>query len=181
MPSISICMILIMILSIIAYFQIMLMMMIIIIIASALKDIKGTSHFVNLPGFLSPYSITGEQFDLDMLLYTANSILNILKLTVGFDSKIDNSASRKCKKYHSLKQELSSNYHEVKFINISISSLGIFGNSCDAYIQMYKDHHFDKQHLRHILKKLITIIVHITNYIFCMHNKPWTYPDVLTY
>ena len=74
-----------------------------------------------------------------MLLSTANKILYIIKLTVGFETNIDNNASRKYEKYRNLIQELSSNYHDVKFINISISSLGIFGNSCDAYIQMYKD------------------------------------------
>ena len=107
-----------------------------------------TSLFVDLPGFLSPCIITGGQFRPDMLLSTANNILYIIELTVGFETNIDKNASRKYEKYGSLKQELSSNYHEVKFINISISSLGIFGNSCDAYVQMYKDPDFDKKHLR---------------------------------
>ena len=74
-----------------------------------------------------------------MLLFTAANILYIIELTVGFETNIDNNASRKYEKKHSLIQELSSNYHEVKFINFPISSLGIVGNSCDAYIQMYKD------------------------------------------
>ena len=73
-----------------------------------------------------------------MLVFTAANILYIIELTVGFETYSDNNASRKYEKYHSLIQELSSKYYEVKFIN-SISSLGIFGNSCDAYIQMYKD------------------------------------------
>ena len=108
-------------------------------IASTLKGIKDTSLFVGLPGFLSPCIITGEQFRPDMLLSTANSILHIIKLTVGFEANIDNNASRKYEKYRNLIQELSSDYHKVKFINISMSSFGIFGNSCDTYIQMYKD------------------------------------------
>ena len=58
---------------------------------------------------------------------------------MGFETNIDNNASRKYEKYRNLIQELSSNYHEVKLINISISLLGIVGNSFDAYIQMYKD------------------------------------------
>ena len=75
---------------------------------------------------------TGEQFRPDMLLSTADNILYIVELTVGFKTNIDNNASRQYGKYHSLIQELSFNYHEVKFINVSISSLGIFGNSCDV-------------------------------------------------
>ena len=107
-----------------------------------------------------------------MLLSTANNILYIIELTVFFETNIDNNASRKYEKYHSRKQELSFNYHEVKFINVSIGSLGIFGNSCDAYVQMYKDLDFDKKHLKYILKKLITIIIRTTYYVFCMRNKP---------
>ena len=108
-------------------------------IASTLKDIKDTSLFVSLPGFLSPCIITGEQLRPDMLLSTANSILYIIELIVGFEANIDNNASRKYENYRNLIQEPSSDYHKVKFINISMSSLGIFGNSCDTYSQMYKD------------------------------------------
>ena len=150
-------------------------------IVSTLKDIKDTSLFVDLPGFLSPCIITGEQFRPDMLLSTASIILYIIELTVGFETNIDNNASRKYEKYPNLIQELSSNYHKVKFINISISSLGIFGNSCDAYIQMYKDLNCEEKLLNYILKNLITIIIRTTYYIFCMRNKPWTNPELLTY
>jgi len=91
---------------------------------------------------------------------------------VGFEANIDNNASRKYKKYRNLIQELSSNYHKVKFINISISLLGIFGNFYEAYIQMYKDLNCEEKHLKYILKKLITIIIRTIYYIFCMRNKP---------
>ena len=64
-------------------------------IASTLKDIKDTSLFVDLPGFISPCTITGEQFRPDMLLSTANNILYIIELTVGFETNIDQNASRK--------------------------------------------------------------------------------------
>ena len=60
--------------------------------------------------------------------------------------------SFKYEKYRSLKQALLSYYHEVKFINVSISSLGVFGNSCDAYIQMHKGLDFDKKYLKCIPK-----------------------------
>ena len=108
-------------------------------------------------------------------------MLYVIELTVGFETNIDNNAGRKYEKYHSRKQELSSKYHEIIFINATISSLGISENSCDAYIQMYKDLDFDKKHLKYILKKLLTIIIRTTYYIFCMRNKPWTNPELLTY
>ena len=49
-----------------------------------------------------------------------------------FETNIDNNATRKYEKYRSLIQELSSSYHKVKFIDIAISSLGIFVDSCHA-------------------------------------------------
>ena len=145
-----------------------------------LEGYQNISLSVDLPGFLSPFIITGEQFRPDMLLSTANNILYIIELTVCFETNIDNNASRKYEKYHSLKQELSSNYYEVKFINVSISLPGIFWNSCDAYIKIYKDIDFDKKDLKYILKKLITIIIRTACYVFCMRNKPRTNRELLT-
>ena len=124
---------------------------------------KDTSLFLDLPGFLSPCIITGEQFRPDRIFSTASNILYIIEFTVGFEVNIYNNASRQYEEYHSLKQEISSNYHEVKFTNVSISSLGIFG------------------HLKYILKTLITIIIYAAYYIFCALNKPWTTPELLTY
>ena len=81
-----------------------------------LERYQDTSLFLDLPGFLSPCIITGEQFSPDMLLSTANNILYIIELTVGFETNTDNNARRKHEKYRNLIQELSSNYHKVKCI-----------------------------------------------------------------
>ena len=116
-------------------------------IASTLKDIKDTSHFFDLPGLLYPSIITGEKFCPDKLLSSANNALYIIELPVGFETNIDKNASREYKKCRGIRQEQLSYYHEVKFINFTISSLGIFGNSCDAHIQMCNVLDFDKKHL----------------------------------
>ena len=150
-------------------------------IASTLKDIKDSSLFVDLPGILSSCIITGKQFRPDIFLSTSNNILNIIELTVRFETNIDNNATRKYEKYRSLIQEPSSSYHKVKYIDIAISSLGIFVNSCHAYIQKFRDLNCKEKHLKHILKKLITIIIRNTYYIFCMRNNEWTNPELLTY
>ena len=69
----------------------------------------------------------------------------------------------------------------MKFEKKLLFLLLFFGNSCDAYIQMYNDLDFDKKYLKFILKKLIAIIIHTTYHIFCMQNEPWTNPELLTY
>ena len=57
-------------------------------IASSLKDIKDSSFFVVLSGFLSPYIITGGHFCPDVPLSTANNILYIIELSVVFETNI---------------------------------------------------------------------------------------------
>ena len=38
------------------------------------------------------------------------------------------------------------NFGKVKFVNLSISSLGVFGQSTNIFIDMLKDLKFDEQH-----------------------------------
>ena len=97
--------------------------------------------------------ITGDHFRPDILLSTANNILYIIKISVGFETNINNNAVRKYDKYRSLEHKLSSNYHIVKFVNISISPLGIF--YCDTLMQMYKYLDFNKKRCKFILVKLM--------------------------
>ena len=63
-------------------------------------------------------------------------------------------------------------YYHVKFFNLSIGSLGIFGQSCDSFIQMCSDLTIDKAHTNCIITKLTTIIIRTIYCIFCMRNKP---------
>ena len=82
-----------------------------------------------------------------MLLSTTNNILDISEVTIGFETKLDNNASRKYGKYHYLELELRSKYHKVKFVKISIRSLGIFEQTGDTFVQMCYDLDFDKNTL----------------------------------
>ena len=108
-------------------------------------------------------------------------ILSMLELSVGFETNLDNNADRKFSKYRYLLNDLTSKYRHVEFVNLSIGSLGIFGQSCDSFIQMCSDQTIDKAHTNYIITELSTIIIRTTYYIFCMRNKPWTNPDLLSY
>ena len=91
---------------------------------------------------------------------------------------LNSNAERKHEKYYQLTRDLSSDCHSVKFINLSLSALGIFGKSCERFIDMCKELEFDKQHTDFIVRKLSTIIIRSTYYIFCMGNMLWTNPDL---
>ena len=69
----------------------------------------------------------------------------------------------------------------IEFVNLSISSFGIFGNSSYSFLQICDDIGIDKHHLNFIVTKLSTIIIRTTSYIFCMRNNPWSQPELLSY
>ena len=98
---------------------------------------------------------------------------------MGFETTLNNNASRNFEKYRYLLHDLK--YRIVKFVNLSISSLGIFGQSCNSFIEMCTNLSINTGHTSYLLTKLTNIIVRTTYYIFCMRNKPWTNPELLPY
>ena len=68
----------------------------------------------------------------------------MIELTVGFETNLHSNAERKHGKHHQLTRDLSSDFYNIKFINLSLGALGIFGNSCDPFIDMWKELKFDK-------------------------------------
>ena len=104
----------------------------------------------------------------------------ILELTVGFETNLEVNAERKRAKYQSLMETLKSKYTDVKFVNLSISSLGIFGLSCSSFIEMCDALAVDMGHRRYLISKLSNTIIRTTYYIFCRRNKPWNSPELLS-
>ena len=139
------------------------------------------TFYVDLPEYLSPSLITGDDLRPDMLISTSCNNLYVIELSVGFETNLKNNANRKFTKYRYLLNDLSLKYRQVKFMNLSISSLGIFGQSCDSFIQMRNDLTTNTGHTNFIITKLTSIIIRTTYYIFCMRNKPWTNPELLSY
>ena len=80
------------------------------------------------------------------LSYQARSavVFNILSKFVS---------QRKKDKYQELFQALNSQFSSVKFVNLSVSCLGIFGRSADSFIDMCKELEIDKSYLRFIIRK----------------------------
>ena len=150
-------------------------------LASTFQYLNHCTFYVDLPQYRSPSLVTGDDLRPDMLISTPSNAIYVLELSVGFETNLDNNADRKVSKYRYLLNDLTSKYRHVKFVNLSISSLGIFGQSCDSFIQMCSDLTIGKAHTNYIITKLSTIIIRTTYYIFCMRTKPWTNPDLLSY
>ena len=137
--------------------------------------------YADLPSFLSPSVITGDSLRPDLVFISRNSILYILELTVGFESNIQINSDRKASKYSSLILDLNHTYSDVKFVNLSMSTIGIMGKSSESLLLMLDDLNLDKPTQKYLIRKVINIAIRCTYYIFCCRNKPWSNPNLLDF
>ena len=112
----------------------------------------------------------------------------VVELTIGFKSNIAKNEVQKRNKYKSLTQSLKSNYDQVKYINLSLGASGIIGKGLLFFLKVYKPFFDLLQELkiqdneRHFLtKRMINICIRMTYYVFCMHNKEWSNPELLQF
>ena len=84
---------------------------------------KSSDLYVDLPGYLSPSVITGDELRPDLLITLENKIIYIIELTVGYETNLLNNATRKRHKYEELINDQQNNYEKVIFVNLSISAL----------------------------------------------------------
>ena len=97
-----------------------------------------------------------------ILFLIQSKCLYVLKLTVGFQSNFNNNAVHKKEKYLNLIKEMSRNYRSVKFVNLSMSSLGTFSNEWSMFLDMMNDIGIDKKQQHYIIRKMINIAIRAT-------------------
>ena len=148
-------------------------------LANTLSSLNQCTVYADLPSFISPCLITGDSLRPDLLLLTEDSTLYIIELTLGFETNMQANSIRKANKYTTLIKDLSSTYSKVTFINLSMSALGVMGSSCDSFLSLLQDLHFDKLMQKRIVMKTINIAIRSSYYIFCQRNKPWNSPELL--
>ena len=64
-------------------------------LADTLQTIQHAKLYVDLPGYHSPCIVTGNSLHPDIRLSTADNILYIIELTVGFKTNLNNNTHRK--------------------------------------------------------------------------------------
>ena len=117
-----------------------------------------------------------------MIMDISKSTLLGHELSVGFETNLDNNADRKFSKYRYLLNDLASKYRHVNCVNLSVGSIGIFGQSCNSFIQMCSDLTINKSHTNYIITKLKTItdFAQLITYSACATNPGLAqtfYPD----
>ena len=151
------------------------------LIASTVQSAEFSDLYVDLPGYISSTVLTGDKLRPDLLITLQNKCIYILELTIGYESNLQNNATRKRQKYENLIKEQQKHYEKVKFVNLSISSLGVFSESSLGFIEMLKDLKFDEKCRKYFVRKIINTCIRSSYYIFCMRNKEWNSPKLLSY
>ena len=142
--------------------------------------INRSSLYADIDGYQNPSMITGDQYRPDLLIKTPDC-LYVLELTVRFESNLMNNVKRKFTKYKPLIETLQKNFKTVKFINLSISSLGVFSTECSSFLEMLEELDFDKKQKLYITRKIIQIAIRSTYFIFCKRNKIWDNPELMKF
>ena len=89
-------------------------------------------------------------------------------------------SNRKATKCKTLITDLNSTYPDIKFVNLSMNALEIFGFPFDSLLSMFKDFNLD-QNQNCIIKKVVSVAIRCTYYAFCRRNKSWPNPELLDF
>ncbi|CAB3992804.1 Hypothetical predicted protein, partial [Paramuricea clavata] len=128
-------------------------------LANTLQTVNGFALYADVPGFKSPSIITGDTYRPDLLLSLSNDSLYVVELTVGYETNLENNVNRKKAKYKELVKQLDENFNEVNFINLSMSSLGIFAQECSTFLEMLGNVGLDKNYQTYCVRKMMTIAI----------------------
>ena len=77
--------------------------------------------------------------------------------------------------------DLKHTYSDVKFVNLSMSTIRIIDKSSESLLLMLDDLNLDKPTQNYVIKKVMNIAITCTYCIFCCRNKPWSNPDLLDF
>ena len=150
-------------------------------LAQTLQSIHTCKLYADLSGFKSPSIITGDIYRPDLLVITPDESLYVVELTVGFETNLRNNVDRKHAKYKDLLEDLKKHFTSVKFINISVSSLGVLDKECSTFLKMLDTLGLGKKDQQFCTRKMMSIAIRTTYYIFCCRNKEWTNPKLLSF
>ena len=134
-------------------------------VANTLQTVNGATLYVDIPGFKSPSIITGDTYRPDLLLSCSNGSLYVVELTVGYETNLENNVKRKKAEYRELVKQLNQDFNEVKFVNLSMSSLGISAQECSSFLEVLADVGLDTKTFAHN-KMIVSLDIkfHVSNW-----------------
>ena len=139
--------------------------------------------YCDLPSYSSPEIVTGTSSRPDLLAINKKDSLYVVELTVRHETNTEKNERGKKEKYKNLLRDdtLKRVCKEIKFINLVMTTAGIYSKESDQFFKMSKDLNVDDTTVKYIASKLIEICIRSSYYIFCMRMKDWTDPDLMDF
>ena len=150
------------------------------VISNFVNSARNIDFYCDIEGYINPSVITGTENCLDMTVILNESTIFALELTVGFETNIEISIKRKRVKYDEMLKHLDRRFSKVNFINLSMGALGIVGVNTQI-TNMLTALGFKQQEIIYLVKKIICCCIKATYYVFCMRNKAWCQPSLLSW
>ena len=137
--------------------------------------------YVDLEGFRSPSEVTGDSKRPDMLIVRPDGTLYLVELTVCYETNMPKNTQIKSNRYETTIEHLKSSFTCVKFVNLLVSALGIFYKDSKTLTTMFEDFKISRQEHAYIIRKITNIAIRTSYYIFCMKDKSWSNPELMSY
>ena len=139
-------------------------------IVKSIKSSEVRKIYADLEGYISPSIISGEDKRPDIIIVERDNVY-IFELTICFETNISTNSERKKNNYSQLLEDLKSGYKKVKFINLSMGAIGIYGDTCFNLKSALKHLGLNENEVNYLLRKLCNIGIRATCFIFCKRNK----------
>ena len=149
-------------------------------IVKSIKNSEVRRIYADLEGYISPSIISGEEKRPDIIIVERDNVY-IFELTISFETNISTNSERKMNNYSQLLEDLKSRYKKVKFINLSMGAIGIYGDTCFNLKSVLKHLGLNENEVNYLLRKLCNICIRTTYFIFCKRNKAWDHPALLAW
>ena len=143
---------------------------------AALK--AGNTVYADITEFSSPSTITGDAERPDIVIVRGDDLF-VLELTAGFETNLLKNYQRKNLVYADLIARLSSNYSNVRYLNLSMSAIGCVSGETDNVAAWMKGVGLTDNEIAYNIRKAMKICIRTTYYIFCRRNNEWCAPDLL--
>ena len=139
--------------------------------------------YCDLPSYSSPEIVTGSSSRPDLLAIDEKNKRYVVELTVGHETNTEKNEKRKREKYEHLLRDgtLKRVYKKIKFINLVMTTAGIYSRESDQFFKMLQELKVDDTAVKYIASKLIEICIRSSYYIFCMRMKDWTDPELMDF
>ena len=124
--------------------------------------------------------LTSKNPSLIRLVYTRDLLYpNHFGSAIRTETNLTSNIARKDRIYQDLIRTLQYHYNNVKFKSLSVSTLGVLSSHSTDFITMLGELSLEDRHLTYIQRKIYTINIRSTYYIFCRRGQDWTNPELL--